>query len=151
VLADEGVMRTPAGEDTRIIRPAAVLDQRTAARVLSELERLDVATGGIWNATSSLWQRYDQPWDGLGGARGSAQLIGSIAVMYDAPNRHQITIYKVTVSAYGLSLGWTVDSLCDDALSWVGLTLDSCPRAELALPPVADPFRRRQTLPQTPV
>ena len=144
-------MRTPAGEDTRIIRPAAVLDQRTAARVLSELERLDVATGGIWNATSSLWQRYDQPWDGLGGARGSAQLIGSIAVMYDAPNRHQITIYKVTVSAYGLSLGWTVDSLCDDALSWVGLTLDSCPRAELALPPVADPFRRRQTLPQTPV
>jgi hypothetical protein len=140
--ADESRMRPVLGEETRIIRPAAVLDQRTASRVLQELERLDVACGGVWNATSSLWQRYDQPWDGLGGSRGSAQLIGSIAVMYDSPNRHQITIYKVTVSAYGLRLGWTVDSLCDDALSWVGLSLESCPRAELAQPPVNDPFKR---------
>src|SRR5204863_3068707 len=140
--ADESPMRPAPGDDTRIIRPAAVLDQRTASRVLSELERLDVARGGIWNATSSLWQRYDQPWDGLGGARGSAQLIGSIAVMYDAPNRHQITIYKVTVSAYGLSLGWSVESLCDDALSWVGLSLDSCPRAELMTPLTHDPSKR---------
>ena len=113
--------------------------------MLGELERLDVARGGIWNATSSLWQRYDAPWDGLGGSRGLAQLIGSIAVMYDAPNRHQITIYKVTVSAYGISLGWSVDSLCDDALSWVGLSLESCPRAELSAPPSTDPFRRAAT------
>ena len=138
-------MRTPPGDDTRIIRPAAVLDQRTAARVLSELERLDVARGGIWNATSSLWQRYDRAWDGPGNTRGSAALVGSIAVMYDAPNRHQITIYKVTVSAYGLTLGWTVESLCDDALSWVGLSLDSCPRAELMQPPTGDPFKRTAT------
>ena len=103
---------------------------------------MDVSLGGLWAASASLWQRYDQPWDGLGGARGGAQLIGSIAVMYDAPNRHQITIYKVTVSAYGLGLGWSVESLCDDALSWVGLSLDSCPRAELASPPTNDPFKR---------
>jgi len=136
-------MRPLHADDTRIIRPAAVLDQRTAARVIAELERLDVGQGGIWNATSSLWQRYDQPWDGPGGGRGTAQLIGSIAVMYDAPHRHQITIYKVTVTGYGVSLGWTVDGLCDDALSWVGLSLESCPRAELSTPPTGDPFRRR--------
>ena len=124
-----------------------MLDQRTASRVLSELERLDVARGGIWNATSSLWQRYDQPWDGLGGARGGAQLIGSIAVMYDAPNRHQITIYKVTVTRAGRENGWTVDSICDDALTWVGLTLARCPRTELASPPISDPFKPREGAP----
>jgi len=134
-------------EETRVIRPAAVLDQRTAARVLHELARLDVGKGGVWNASSSLWQRYDQEWNGPGGARGTAQLIGSIAVMYDSPNRHQITIYKVTVSPHGLELGWTVDSLCDDALSWVGLTLDSCPRAELMVPPSHDPFKRAPVTP----
>ena len=129
-------------EEIRVIRPAAVLDTRTAALVISELTRLDVAQGGIWNATSSLWQRYDSPWDGIGGSRGGSQLLGSIAVMYDAPHRHEITIYKVTVSPYGLENGWSVDTLCDDALSWVGLTLANCPRAELATPPPRDPFHR---------
>lgn len=129
-------------EETRVIRPAAVLDERTAVRILAELARLDVGRGGVWNASSSLWQRYDQPWDGRGGSRGRATLVGSIAVMYDAPHRHQITIYKVSITATGLSKGWTVDSLCDDALSWVGLTLESCPRAELTSPPTGDPFRK---------
>jgi hypothetical protein len=130
------------GEDVRIIRPAAVLDERAAVQVLTQLRRLDVATGGTWNATSSLWQRYDRPWDGPGGTRGSATLIGSIAVMYDSPHRHEITVYKVTVSVYGLENGWSVESLCDDALSWAGLTLATCPRAELADPPIKDPFKQ---------
>jgi hypothetical protein len=135
-------MQVGAREDVRIIRPAAVLDERAAAQVLQQLRRLDVSAGGVWNATSSLWQRYDQPWDGLGGTRGDAQLIGSIAVMYDSPHRHEITIYKVTVSEYGLTNGWTVEALTDDALIWAGLTIATCPRAELASPPVPDPFRR---------
>ena len=128
-------------DEVRIIRPAAVLDERAALRVLSELKRLDVGTGGVWNATSSLWQRYDMPWDGPGGTRGNARLIGSIAVMYDSPNRHQITIYKVTVTPFGLDSGWAVETLTDDALTWVGLSLATCPRAELTDPPVRDPFR----------
>ena len=98
---------------------------------------------GVWNATSSLWQRYDAPWDGVGGTRGEAKLLGSIAVMYDSPHRHEITIYKVTVSENGLDQGWTVESLCDDALIWAGLTIATCPRAELTSPPVSDPFRLR--------
>jgi len=129
-------------EDVRIIRPAAVLDERAAHAVIEELERLDVSVGGVWNATSSLWQRYDVAWDGTGGTRGTAKLLGSIAVMYDAPNRHQITIYKVTVTEFGRTQAWTVEAMCDDALSWVGLTLATCPRAELATPPQRDPFKR---------
>ena len=108
-------------EDVRIIRPAAILDERAASHVLQQLRRLDVSAGGIWNATSSLWQRYDIPWDGIGGTRGEAKLLGSIAVMYDSPHRHEITIYKVTVTENGLDQGWTVESLCDDALIWAGL------------------------------
>ena len=92
-------------DDTRIIRPAAVLDERLALIVVKELERQDVAFGGLWNATTSLWQRYDRPWDGEDGTRGSAELIGSIAVMYDTPVRRQITIYKVTATEYGITSG----------------------------------------------
>ena len=61
--------------------------------------------------------------------------------MYDSPNRHQITIYKVTITPYGLESGWIVESLTDDALTWAGLTLATCPRAELAEPPRRDPFK----------
>lgn len=135
-------MTVGTNEVTRIIRPAAVLDERAAAQVLRELRRLDVASSGTWNATASLWQRYDRPWDGVGGTRGGARLLGSIAVMYDAPHRHEITLYKVTVSEYGLGAGWSVEALCDDALTWAGLTLATCPRAELTEPPVRDPFKR---------
>lgn len=141
-------MLPASGDDVRVIRPAAVLDERAALRVIRELERLDVAVGGVWNASSSLWQRYDRPWDGVGGGRGSAVLVGSIAVMYDSPHRHEITIYKVTVSERGLAAGWTVDALCDDALTWAGLTLASCPRAELAHPPLRDPFKNQPPLPR---
>jgi hypothetical protein len=131
-------------EEVRIIRPAAILDERAAAQVLQQLRRLDVSAGGVWNATSSLWQRYDAPWDGVGGTRGDAQLLGSIAVMYDSPHRHEITVYKVNVSVFGIEQGWTVESLCDDALIWAGLTIATCPRAELGSPPENDPFRERR-------
>jgi hypothetical protein len=129
-------------EYTKVIRPAATLDGRAALRVLEQLRRLDVAHGGVWNATSSLWQRYDVPWNGPGGSRGTSVLDGSIAVTYDTPRRHEITIYKVTVTEAGATHGWTVESLCDDALSWAGLTLANCPRVPLTEPPRPDPFRR---------
>ena len=98
-------MGVVAREDVRIIRPAAILDARAAAQVLQQLRRLDVAAGGVWNASSSLWQRYDAPWDGVGGTRGDASLLGSIAVMYDSPHRHEITVYKVTVTVVGPPAG----------------------------------------------
>jgi hypothetical protein len=131
-----------AGGTTEVIRPAAVLDHRAASRVLAELERLDVSRGGVWSASASLWQRYDRPWNGPGGQRGDAVLVGSVGVMYDSPSRQQITLFRVTLTPVGSAAGWTVERICDDALSWVGLTLASCPRAELRTAPAADPFRR---------
>ena len=136
-------MPTEVSVETRVLRPAAVLDHRAAARLLVELERLDVSHGGVWAASASLWQRYDQPWNGPGGSRGNSVLLGSIGVMYDAPARQQITLYRVTLTNAGQQLGFTVDAICDDALSWIGLTLARCPRAELATAPASDPFRRR--------
>ena len=128
------------GEVTRVIRPAAVVPEASASAIMKELSLREVSRGGIWNVSSTLWQRYSGAWDGPGGTTGTAQLIGSIAVIYDRPVRHQITVYKVTITSYGASKGVTVESLTDEALRSAGLTLASCPRTELAAPPPADPF-----------
>lgn len=131
-----------SGESTRVIRPAAVLREQEAAKLQAALEANDVSRGGVWNVGPGLWQRYNQPWDGQSGMLGRARLMGTVGVIYGSPSRHEITIYRVTVTADGSDEGWTVESLCDDALDFVGLTLDLCPRAELATPPVRDPFHR---------
>ncbi len=124
------------------IRPAAVLPIDAATRIVAALEQLDVAKGGVWNATTSVWQRYDRPWDGPAGSRGSAELVGSVAVVYDRPRRNEITVYKATLTAAGRLGGWTTDKICNDALGYAGLTLESCPRDELPAPPPPDPFSR---------
>ncbi len=126
-----------------VIRPAAVLEARVATQVLSTLHLDDVSTGGVWNASASVWQRFDRPWNGVGGTRGDARLMGTVAVMYDTPARHEVTIYRVTITPAGGDLGWGVEALCDDALSSSGLTLASCPRAELVDGPRSDPFKKR--------
>jgi hypothetical protein len=130
-----------ATETSRVIRPAAVLYDEIARELLRALEEMDVARGGVWNVTVGLWQRYDRPWNGPGGTMGDAKLVGTIATVYAAPTKFEITIYRVTVTKYGAEEGWTVESLCDDALRPVGLTLESCPRAEMLNAPVPDPFR----------
>lgn len=128
-------------EQTTVIRPSAVLAERLARRVLEELEARDVSRRGVWSASTGLWQRYDLPWDGVGGMRGQAKLVGTIGVVYGTPSKHDVTIYRATVTEHGLAAGWSVDRLCDDALQFAGLTLASCPRVSL---PAAgpDPFRR---------
>ena len=130
------------GESTKVIRPAAVLREQEAARLQAALEANDVSRGGVWNVGPGLWQRYDQPWDGPSGMVGSSRLMGTVGVIYGSPSRHEITIYRVTVTSDGLEQGWTVETLCDNALDFVGMTLEDCPRAELASPPVRDPFHR---------
>lgn len=130
------------GETTRVIRPAAVLREQEAARLQAALEANDVSRGGVWNVGPGLWQRYDRPWDGIGGMVGTSSLMGTVGVIYGSPSRHEITIYRVTVTGDGIQQGWTVETLCDDALGFVGMTLEDCPRAELAAPPTRDPFHR---------
>lgn len=132
-----------AGDATTVIRPSAVLDERAARQVVAELELRDVARGGVWSASPGLWQRYDRPWDGAGGSRGTAELVGSIGAVYGTPSKYDITIYRVTTTEHGRAHGWTLEALCDDALQYAGLTLATCPRAALVAPPAPDPFRRR--------
>lgn len=131
------------GDATTVIRPSAVLGEAAARSVVQELESRDVGRGGVWSASSGLWQRYDVPWDGVGGTRGTSQLIGTIAAVYGTPNKYDITIYRVTLTEHGQAIGWDVDRLCDDALQYADLTLATCPRASLVAPPAPDPFRRR--------
>jgi hypothetical protein len=128
---DEGVV-------SEVIRPAAVVPEESARAVLVELALRDVQNGGVWQSEPSLWSRYDRPWEGYG-APGGAELIGTVQVAYGTPTRYEITIYRVTVTRYGTDQGWTVSSLCDEALGFGGLDLGACPRATLAVPP--KPFK----------
>lgn len=132
-----------AGDAATVIRPSAVLGEHAARMVLAELENRDVSRGGVWSASSGVWQRYDTAWNGVGGTRGTSQLVGTVAAVYGTPSKYDITIYRVTTTEHGRAQGWTVERLCDDALQYADLTLATCPRAALVLPPTPDPFRRR--------
>jgi len=128
---DEGVV-------TEVIRPAAIIPEESTRAVLVELALRDVQNGGVWQSEPSLWSRYDRPWEGYG-SPGGAELLGTIQVAYGTPTRYEITIYRVTVTKFGNDQGWTVNSICDEALGFGGLGLASCPRATLSAPP--KPFR----------
>jgi hypothetical protein len=124
-----------------VIRPSAILPESAARQVLAELAVRDARAGGHWIAEPSRWQRYDRPWDGGAQEPGRAQLMGSLQVIYGRPGRYDITVFRVTITALGAAAGWEVGSLCDEAFGYAGLTLASCPRADLAAPP--SPFRMR--------
>jgi hypothetical protein len=109
--------------------------------MVEELTNQDVGKGGVWSVLPGLWQRFDKPWDGVAGMTGSSKLIGTIGSAYGSPTRYEITLYRVTLTAHGADLGWTIASLCDDALGYAGLTLANCPRANLSRPPDHDPFK----------
>lgn len=131
---DEGVV-------TEVIRPAAILPEESARAVLMELALRDVRVGGNWQAEPSVWRRFDQPWDGADGGPGTAELLGTVQVAYGVPTRYEITIFRATITKLGTERGWTVNALCDEALGYGGLTLATCPRADLKPPP--KPFRFR--------
>lgn len=135
-LAQEAV---DDGVVTEVIRPAAIIPENAVRAILMQLALHDVHVDGLWQADPSVWRRFDRPWDGDDGGAGSAVLLGGIQVAYGVPTRYEITIYRVTLSDTGDSAGWTVAQLCDEALGYGGLTLETCPRAELSPPP--RPFR----------
>ncbi|HVS67385.1 MAG TPA: hypothetical protein VHE56_02450 [Mycobacteriales bacterium] len=119
------------GSVSEVIRPSAILPEDAARSVLVELSVRDLRSGGVWLADPSLWQRFDGPTE--------KNLIGSIQVAYGTPTKYEITIFRCTVTKFGTERGWTVTTLCNEALQYGGLTLDNCPRAALAAPP--KPFR----------
>lgn len=128
-------------EQITVIRPSALLKDKDAHRVLMALEERDVSRGGVWSASAGLWQRFDQAWEADNGGKGEAQLVGTIGIVYGTPSKYDITIYRATVTEFGLAAGWSVNKLCDDALQYADLTLDSCPRTTLTQPG-PDPFRK---------
>src|SRR5436189_3039112 len=129
---DEGVV-------SEVIRPAAIIPEESARAVLVELALRDVQNGGVWQSEPSLWSRYDRPWEGYG-SPGEAELIGTIQVAYGTPTRYEITIYRATVTRFGSVAGWTVESLCNEALGFGGLDVAGCPRATPNEPPKPSPF-----------
>lgn len=118
----------------QVIRPAAVLPEAAARVVLVELAVRDVRSGGCWLSSPSLWQRWSRPWDTATEA-GASLLLGSLQVSYGTPTRYAVTIFRVTITRVGGDCGFTVESLCDEALSFGGYTLLDCPRAALLPPP----------------
>ena len=123
----------------QVIRPAAVVPERAARAIMEWLGEHDVTGGGCWLHDISCVQRFSGPFDGLGGMRGSAVLLGSIHMVWD---RWDATIFRANVTEPGLQAGFTVTRLCDELLGVAGLSLATCPRAELVDAPVPDPFRR---------
>jgi hypothetical protein len=127
------------GAVTEVLRPSAIVPEDATRNILVEMAMRDVQLGGEWSADPATWRRYDKPWDGPNRTQGTAELLGSIQVAYGTPTRYEITIFRVSVTRKGDEQGVTVQSLCDEALGFGGLTLESCPRADLKPPP--KPFR----------
>ena len=127
---DEGVV-------TEVIRPAAVVPEEAARAVLMQLALRDVRLGGLWDTEPALWRRFDRPWETNPGADAAppSQLLGTIQVAYGVPTRYEITIFRATITKVGTDQGWTVEALCDEALAYGGLSLSTCPRADLTPPP----------------
>lgn len=98
---DDGVV-------SQVIRPAAIIPEESARSILVELAIRDVRNGGLWESQPSLWSRFDGPWTDSAGP-GRAQSIGTIQVAYGTPTRYEITVYRVTVTAFGTSQGWNVE------------------------------------------
>jgi len=111
---DEGVI-------TEVIRPAAVVPEEAARAILVELSLNSVHADGHWLAEPSRWHRYEQPWPSEHPDDASG-LIGTIQVAYGTPTKYEITIYRVTITRLGATLGWTVRSLSDEALGFGDLT-----------------------------
>jgi hypothetical protein len=127
-IYDDGVVE-------EIIRPAAIVPEEAARLVLVELSLRHVDAGGEWEATPTTWHRYDGPRDPDSATPMGARLVGTLQVAYGTPTRYDITIYRATVTRLGTDTGWTVESLCDEALGFGGLSLARCPRAALTPPP----------------
>src|SRR5437764_11438115 len=104
----------------RVIRPAAVVPGQASRTLLAWVAVHDVTHGGVWAHDIGYFKRFSGPFDGIGGMRGSAVLLGSVHVTWD---KYDVTIFRVSVTDAGVERGMTVESLCDELLLHAGLTL----------------------------
>lgn len=139
-----GIEQYGDGVVSEIIRPAAIVPEDAARQILATLQAQALDKGGCWVATPRQWCRYET--SGIDSLRRPiGELIGCIEAVYGATTRYEVTLYRVTVTPYGTEVGWTVESLCDEPLSYGGLTLATCPRAKMQPPP--KPFRALRSVP----
>jgi hypothetical protein len=122
------------------IRPALVLRERETRALLHASMRRDVSGGGCFSAGPAGIQVWSGPFDGVGGAHGSAVHLGSVDWTYDTPVRHYVTVYRAMVTAAGVAAGETPNSVLAKVLALAdidsrGTTLT------LPAPPPTDPFR----------
>ena len=129
----------PSADADRVIRPSAIVPEQAARQLLSWVAVHDVTHGGFWAHDVGYFKRFSGPFDGVGGMRGTAVLLGTIHVTWD---KYDVTIFRVSITDEGVTRGMTVEGLCDELLLHAGLTLATCPRANLVAAPAPDPFRR---------
>ncbi len=121
------------------VRPALVLAERQARELLTAALGHDVGNGGRFCAGPAGIQLWSGPFDGQGGTRGSAVLLGSVNWTYDTPVRHYATIYRAMVTSTGLEGGHTPPSVLAEVLALTGLSVEGA-RLTMAVPPARDPF-----------
>ena len=136
-MSDVPAVEGPDGI-TQVIRPAAVVPELAARKILIALAAQDVRNGGVWRSQPNLWSLFDSPWASPVDP-GAAKLLGTIYLAYGTPTKYEITIYRVQVTRFATDSDWTVEMITDEALAYGNLCLSECPRAELADPPA--PFR----------
>jgi hypothetical protein len=134
-VEEDGPDRLVEAGVSEVIRPAAILPEDATRQILRALEAEDARAGGVWDAEPGAWRRYDRPWPDDGGPGDTSQLLGTVWCVYDTPTRFLTTVYRASVTAAGVHQAWTVERLCDEAFGFGGLTLESCPRADLRPPP----------------
>jgi hypothetical protein len=114
------------------ITPNGLLPVGTAPALMVEMSSRDMARGGLWRAIPAGWERYDRPWpapDRLGEAR----LLGTVHVLHGYPTPYDAVIHRVTVTPAGAACGWNAVGLGQEALSYVGLTLEDCGRVDVPM------------------
>jgi hypothetical protein len=128
-----------SGETDRVIRPSAIVPEHAARQLMAWVSAHDVSCGGCWAHDIGYFKRFSGPFDGPGGMRGSAVLLGTVHVTWD---KYDVTIFRVSLTDEGVARRMTVEGLCNELLLHAGLTLATCPRADLAPAPAPDPFKR---------
>jgi hypothetical protein len=128
-------MNADEGSLSEVIRPAAVVPPEATREILAALSSRDLRHGGVWTSTPTLWTRFDDPVLDDDGRLADPVVMGTIHVVYGAPSKFEVTIYRATITHSGTLDGWTVTRMCDEALAFGGLTLRTCPRADMVQPP----------------
>jgi hypothetical protein len=124
------------------VRPALVLQEREARRLLEGAHCHDVSVGGTFSAGPAGVQVWSAPWDGPNGGHGTSLHLGSVDWSYDTPVKHYCTIYRAMVTEAGVAAGETTTSILARVMALSGVTVEG-DRVSLAQPPRRDPFRSR--------